>query len=311
MIANAVEVTNQKRVESARDLRRYLAQLSEAAHDVVGDSRAVKVHARDADGKPVQQVEILGQGTYDLTDTARQQMADHLGIPQKFANTLLAEHPALAEANFNYLLQAKPAQRLLRTWEQGPVTAPQLRAYLSDRYRRLDNLELFDRAVAPLLDSRPDLEVLNADVTEDKLYIRLTTPKLTGLVQPGNHTFVKDGDRVQAGLVIKNSEVGGARLTVSPFVLRLVCLNGATVNDLAFAQTHLGKALTGRDFPALNRAAAKKAIKGAVIARCNLLGWAVDGADAADAAALWDFATSMESRAHQMTSLPGMFEAAR
>jgi len=69
----------------------------------------------------------------------------------------------------------------------------------------------------------------------------------------------------------------------------------------------LGKSLTARDFPALKHAAAKKAIKGAVIARCNLLGWEITDPDAADAAALWDFACSVESRSHQMATVGGLF----
>ena len=69
----------------------------------------------------------------------------------------------------------------------------------------------------------------------------------------------------------------------------------------------LGKALTSRDFPGKSKAMAKKAIKGAVIQRCHLLGWDVEGGDAGDAAALWDFACAMESRSHQMTSVGGLF----
>lgn len=69
----------------------------------------------------------------------------------------------------------------------------------------------------------------------------------------------------------------------------------------------LGKALTARDFPGRSKAAAKGAIKGAVIARCQLLGWEIEQGDAADAAALWDFACAKESRAHQMTSIGGVF----
>ena len=71
----------------------------------------------------------------------------------------------------------------------------------------------------------------------------------------------------------------------------------------------MGKALTARDFPAKNHAAAKKAIKGAVMARCIALGWEVRDGDAADGAALWDYACSVESRAHQMTSVGGLFHA--
>ena len=69
----------------------------------------------------------------------------------------------------------------------------------------------------------------------------------------------------------------------------------------------LGKALTTRDFPGKTKAAAKGAIKAAVIARCHLLGWEVESGDAADAAALWDYACSLESRAHQMTTIGGIF----
>lgn len=69
----------------------------------------------------------------------------------------------------------------------------------------------------------------------------------------------------------------------------------------------LGKALKAKDFPGKSHAAAKGAIKAQVIARCQLLGWNIEQADAADAAALWDYACAQESRAHQMTSIPGLF----
>lgn len=70
----------------------------------------------------------------------------------------------------------------------------------------------------------------------------------------------------------------------------------------------LGRALKAKDFPGKTHGAAKAAIKGQVIARCQLLGWDIEDSDAADAAALWDFTCSLESRSHQITTLPGMFE---
>jgi hypothetical protein len=73
----------------------------------------------------------------------------------------------------------------------------------------------------------------------------------------------------------------------------------------------LGKSLSARDFPGKTRAAAKGAIKAAVIARCQLLGWDIDGPDAADAAALWDYAQAKESRAHQVTTIGGIFGKGR
>jgi len=49
-------------------------------------------------------------------------------------------------------------------------------------------------------------------------------------------------------------------------------------------------------------------IKSAVMARCHLLGWPSDDADACDALALWDYACSIESRAHQITTIGGLFK---
>ncbi len=69
----------------------------------------------------------------------------------------------------------------------------------------------------------------------------------------------------------------------------------------------LGKALTARDFPGKTKGAAKGAIKAAVIARCHLLGWDVKDDNQADAAALYDLAASLTSRAHQMTTVGGLF----
>lgn len=54
----------------------------------------------------------------------------------------------------------------------------------------------------------------------------------------------------------------------------------------------LGRHYTARSFPDLPRAKAKAKIKALVVERCRVLGWGDMDADAADAAALWDFACS-------------------
>lgn len=56
----------------------------------------------------------------------------------------------------------------------------------------------------------------------------------------------------------------------------------------------LGKALAVRDFPGKSKAAAKAAIKQAVMDRCDLLGWKADDPDACDAIALWDLTIAKE-----------------
>lgn len=120
-------------------------------------------------------------------------------------------------------------------------------------------------------------------------------------------------------LVTVEAPVGGAK--ASAFLIGLVaCVTGEATRlkvpvkayfPATVRKHFLGKALTARDFPGKNHAAAKKAIKGAVMARCHLLGWEAPNGDCADALALWDYACAMESRSHQVTSLPGLFQGAK
>lgn len=48
-------------------------------------------------------------------------------------------------------------------------------------------------------------------------------------------------------------------------------------------------------------------VKAAVMARCHLLGWKVTDDNQGDACALWDYSMSLESRAHQVTTVGGLF----
>lgn len=126
-------------------------------------------------------------------------------------------------------------------------------------------------------------------------------------------------ERFQPDLVAVEAPVGG-RDANALLIGLCACVKGEAARHgvrvvsyfPATVRRHfVGKALTARDFPALNHSAAKKAIKGEVIRRCNMLGWQIDDPDAADAAALWDFSLSMESRSHQMATIGNLFGVQR
>ena len=91
---------------------------------------------------------------------------------------------------------------------------------------------------------------------------------------------------------------------------RGVCFNRgvrAEVCAISSVRKHfLGKHLTTKHFPGKTAAAAKLAIKTQVIARCGLLGWQVEDHDAADAAAIFDFACATWCRV-QSAPLGGLF----
>ena len=55
------------------------------------------------------------------------------------------------------------------------------------------------------------------------------------------------------------------------------------------------------------KGAARAQAKASVIGRCMSLGWAPQNDNEADAAALWDFACSRVSRAHQIATMGGLF----
>jgi hypothetical protein len=110
----------------------------------------------------------------------------------------------------------------------------QVRAVLSERYRRLDNYDLVEH-VLPTLERLPDARFESVELTETRLYLKVVTPRIAFEVAPG--------DVVQAGVVVSNSEVGCGMLSVQPLVFRLVCRNGLIASDRMLRKTHVGRAL--------------------------------------------------------------------
>jgi len=107
------------------------------------------------------------------------------------------------------------------------------RAFLNNRYRRIDHMELLQAAL-PILGEIPGVRFESCRITEDRMYIKAVNPRL--------RTEVSPGDIVQAGVVISNSETGQGAVNIQPLIFRLVCLNGMTVNDAGTRRNHVGRA---------------------------------------------------------------------
>ena len=115
-------------------------------------------------------------------------------------------------------------------------------------------------------------------------------------------------------LVAIEAPIGGN--TTSHLLVGLAaCVRGCVANrgvplvsyNIPAIRKHfVGRAIAARDFPHLKPHAAKKAIKQVVMDRCKLLGWDVPDDDAADAAALFDFAGA---KAGAQVIAGGMFVA--
>ena len=73
---------------------------------------------------------------FGINPLAHQQIASRLGIPIKYYQRMQAEAPALLDENVNNLLEQTPAKRMVRVMDGN------VRAFLSDLYRRLDNYSM-------------------------------------------------------------------------------------------------------------------------------------------------------------------------
>lgn len=165
-------------------------------------------------------------GEFVISDIAHQQIATRLQIPFRYYQKMRLEYPELLDKNINSWFSKTNEKRMLRTLDN------KLRAFLSDRYRRLDNLELAE-AVLPILNEIKGLEIISSEITETHMYIKVINKKLKA--------EVGENDIVQAGMVISNSEVGLGSLKVEPLVYRLVCKNGLIVKDYTQKKYHVGK----------------------------------------------------------------------
>ncbi len=173
---------------------------------------------------------IGGEGSYQIRDLAHSQLAEFVGIPKLYYDRMRKEAPILLCQNLQHWLNTEQFKktRLVRTLD-GHV-----RAFLSNGYRPLDNLDLL-LAIRPTLEE-VQAEIISCEVTETRLYIKAVSHRIT--VQP------RVGDIIEAGVMIQNSEVGCGRLSVMPFLHRLICRNGAVVNEYGIKQTHIGKRQT-------------------------------------------------------------------
>ena len=82
--------------------------------------------------------------TFGISELAHQQIASRLQIPYRYYQKMQEQQPALLQENVNTWLHDAPERRMIRTLDGS------MRAFLSDRYRRLDNLELC-AAVLPII----------------------------------------------------------------------------------------------------------------------------------------------------------------
>lgn len=242
------EVVRQKGVR-----RDFVANTRDAVRMVQQEDELAIVLLRDG----ADQLERFG-----ITENFHRQVSDKLGIPWKYYGRLLEDHPDMVVEQVNKLFEREPAGRMLRALDGN------VRAFLSDRYRRLDNDEVLENVLPPLVKGDVPNVCMSSHVGENSMHLKVLftddslAQDIGDLPKGRNTAWVDDGaiadvdrqhrviarrdagrDIVRPGAVISNSETGRGSLKVQGFFFRSYCLNGCIFGQrdaFEFSRPHIG-----------------------------------------------------------------------
>jgi hypothetical protein len=187
---------------------------------------------------------------FSITENCHRQIAGRLQIPLKHYFRFLADHKDLIINEVNALFEREPQTRLLRTLDG------KARAFLSDRYRTIDNHEVIEQALPPIVQGDIPSQLLSANVSENAMHIKVLftgddlAQDIGELANPQNHIGGQSNgstrDIIRPGAIISNSETGHGRLRIDGFFYRDYCLNGCVygIQEIfSYKRNHIGTRL--------------------------------------------------------------------
>jgi len=150
---------------------------------------------------------MIGGAQYSAKPTAQRAISVRLGIPYQY----LQKCDTLLQAeNLNSWLKKEHNEKLFFRFDGAAV-----RVIFTPRYTPIDNTQVLNR-----LYEHGFRDEAKVQYSLDDEFFLLNIPDREKAFQ------VKKGDEMRPGISIGNSEVGLSSLTISAFVLRLVCTNG-------------------------------------------------------------------------------------
>lgn len=253
------------------DLRTLLRQRQAVTHDLVAPASALRsrdgvLYVKGAE----QAITIDGvttvDGAYRPTVVADEGIASKLGIQVTYLRKLRAEAPDLYDANVNGWLHGKTVRRvsgvevvrpgddrsfMVRTFRNPDGGEGVARAFLSDRYDVVDDLDALVAVLGAVRDSGTDVQITTCDLTDRNMYVRVTAPQiqalaptlLAGYRSPFTGESGTENPVVFAGFEIRNSEVGCGAFSIVPLITVKICQNGMTFTKEAYRKVHLGAKL--------------------------------------------------------------------
>lgn len=162
---------------------------------------------------------------FSISDPCHAQIAEKLEIPLKYYHKMETEAPELLTENVNTWLARNEKDFFVRG------LGDNVRAFLSDRYRVIDHLDVLLCALNEL--QAHEAEIEDCYLSEIEMNLKVKSAKLKDFVRH------KD-DLIMGGIFITNSETGHKALRVEPRMFRVKCSNGMIVEELVTREIHIG-----------------------------------------------------------------------
>jgi len=183
---------------------------------------------------------------YSITNWTHGQLANYTGIPYSYYNKVMGTSTKLLAENVNHWFsENKDDVRMVR------IDGNYMRAFVSDRFKRIDNYDVASIAVAEAKQVTETIKFRQAWVTDKMMNLELIDPTQIIYIDPDKQAqfeqhdpsenyFYKPGEDVyMAGISITNSEVGYKAFEAQTYLYRLSCSNGL-VMPYSVRKVHLG-----------------------------------------------------------------------
>jgi hypothetical protein len=225
------------------NLMQKVKDQAERSKDFIAPTSALQIQTLNKDGSPADDSEQSkfsrivveredGEPTYmyNANDVALSQIGQRAGIDSRTMQRLQQGYPTQFDSVINAIWQKEPKNTMIRTFMDSD-THGIARAVLSDKFKTFDNTNLLNSAIPQLMESEAQWKVVNADVTDKRLYLRLKSEVITG-------EGANKGDLMASGIGLSNSEVGAGSVQVYQMYWTLACLNGMQTEN-RHRQSHI------------------------------------------------------------------------
>lgn len=193
---------------------------NEVPRDLVAAARAMSFTANGS-------VKIgIGEESFKFHRHALRQLAAILDMPQAWADTLTDKGEwgrKLLAHSFAECTQQADSRHMVR------IVNGDVRAILSDKFRRLDSRPIVDAFVGAC--AAVGALPYEGNGGDTKIAIKAILPQVFEPVP---------GEMLAIGVALENSDFGAGACSVKAFILRLYCQNGAMM-DTAMRQIHIGR----------------------------------------------------------------------